>query len=338
MKFIAIIFLISLFQFAYSAQIFNYPEDHSVHEKFSTEWWYYTGHLENAHNRKFGYELTFFRVQPKSLKTKPILFAHFAITDIEKEKFYHEERMYRPLGKISGYKKRDFSIWLTDWTLKIIKNKHFLYAKNKEIELSLELTESKKPIANGFNGKSYKSDHNQDFSYYYSITKLKSIGKIKINQETFNVEGSSWMDHEWMSLERRNITLTSWDWFSIQLDNNTEIMFYIIKNKDGTIQKVSSGSVHFPDGKVEYLKLDDVDIEVLKTWMSPVTNKSYPSKWKLKIAKYNCELTLIPYINNQELYNNKFSGITYWEGAVKVSGKFKSSLVKGNAYIELTGY
>lgn len=337
MKTTFVLFFLLIFQSDLNKSIFTFPQDHSVHEEKTTEWWYYTGHL-HQNNRQFGYELTFFRVKAPSGDSPPIIFAHFAISDIQNLKFYHEERMYRPLGGVSGYKIQPFEIWVTDWKIIIERNKHYLYAKNKNIELNLELTENKPPIAHGNKGKSYKSDHNQDFSYYYSITNLKTKGQLRINNNSFPVSGTSWMDHEWMTLDSRDITVTNWDWFSIQLDNNTEIMFYIIKDKKKTIQNVSCGTIIFPNGNKEFLALKEVDIKVLKQWTSTNTQKTYPAQWKLEIPKYKAKLILKPFMNNQELYNNQFSKITYWEGAVSVSGTFKEKQVKGNAYIELTGY
>ncbi len=40
---------------------FVYPIDLGPHLEYQTEWWYYTGNLETADGRHFGYQLTFFR-------------------------------------------------------------------------------------------------------------------------------------------------------------------------------------------------------------------------------------------------------------------------------------
>jgi predicted secreted hydrolase len=74
---------------------FKFPDDHGPHPDFQTEWWYYTGNLESADGRRFGYQLTFFRraITPPSTAaqgatprasdwaTNQIYFAHFALTD-----------------------------------------------------------------------------------------------------------------------------------------------------------------------------------------------------------------------------------------------------------------
>jgi len=40
---------------------FALPEDHGPHFAYQTEWWYYTGNLEDEAGRRFGFQLTFFR-------------------------------------------------------------------------------------------------------------------------------------------------------------------------------------------------------------------------------------------------------------------------------------
>ena len=39
----------------------RFPADHGPHPRFRNEWWYFTGNLNDAAGRAFGYQLTFFR-------------------------------------------------------------------------------------------------------------------------------------------------------------------------------------------------------------------------------------------------------------------------------------
>ena len=41
---------------------FAFPRDHASHPDYKIEWWYYTGNVATATGRRFGYQLTFFRV------------------------------------------------------------------------------------------------------------------------------------------------------------------------------------------------------------------------------------------------------------------------------------
>ena len=84
---------------------YEFPRDHHVHEKFKTEWWYYTGNLTNDGGRRFGYELTFFRqgirpVAERSATTSRFVvddlkFAHFTVTDAAGKKFLFYQKASR---------------------------------------------------------------------------------------------------------------------------------------------------------------------------------------------------------------------------------------------------
>ena len=47
---------------------------------------------------------------------------------------------------------------------------------------------------------------------------------------------------------------------------------------------------------------------------------------------------LVSLMDNQELVTKKSTDVVYWEGAVKVEGNLSDKLVKGSAYVEMTGY
>ena len=43
-------------------------------------------------------------------------------------------------------------------------------------------------------------------------------------------------------------------------------------------------------------------------------------------------------VDDQELHTEGSSGISYWEGAINVSGRVAGRDVKGRGYLEMTGY
>jgi predicted secreted hydrolase len=49
-------------------------------------------------------------------------------------------------------------------------------------------------------------------------------------------------------------------------------------------------------------------------------------------------LKLEPLLADQELVTEKSTGVTYWEGACRVTGTRGGAPVEGNGYAELTGY
>ena len=45
----------SSFRLAEEGYRYEFPRDHGSHNDFRTEWWYYTGHLDTAEGRRFGF-------------------------------------------------------------------------------------------------------------------------------------------------------------------------------------------------------------------------------------------------------------------------------------------
>lgn len=315
---------------------FEFPKDSGSHPDFQTEWWYYTGNLEDTNKSNYGFQLTIFRRALKASnvsnrdskwKTNNIYFAHFTVSDIKNNKFYYGEKYSRDASKLSGAEIEPFHIWLEDWEIKEDKDGYVnLRAENLPVKIDLKLKSLKPLVLQGEQGLSKKSKNNA--SYYYSLTRLDTKGYIYINEEKFSVNGLSWLDREW-STSALSKEQSGWDWFSLQLDDNKELMLYQLRLKNGGIDEFSSGSLIDEKGNIINLKKSDFELKVLDYWKSPDTNVKYPSKWELNIPKYNINLEIEPFINNQEL-NITFA---YWEGAVKVKGTNS-----GKGYVELTGY
>lgn len=325
------------FSKAYKPINFTFPKDHGSHPDFQNEWWYYTGNLKDKDNNRYGYQLTFFRrnldptlkASNSNWRTNQLYSVHFTVTDVKNNKFYYTEKYSRASAGLSGAISNPYKVWLEDFKAEDIDNKTVINAKNGDVSIQLKLSPSKNIVLQGNKGLSQKSAESGNASYYYSITRLKSEGKFIINNQEFEVEGQSWLDREWSTsaLSKNQI---GWDWFSLQFDDNRELMLYNLRLKDGGIDPFSSGSYIDQSGKVFSLKRDDFKIEKTDYWVSNETKVKYPAKWKISVPKYNLNFEVEPHQNNQELLNS----FIYWEGAVKIKGQNLS----GNGYVELTGY
>jgi len=341
------------FRRALPGRTFSFPQDHLSHPEFKTEWWYYSGHLYSQDKKSYGYQLTFFRTgfnrETKNQKSKwtiqDLYFAHLAITDESRKKFGYLEKISRgSLGEAGAsiYKasEKTFRIWIEDWSIEgkgpAMQN-HSLKAGNGNCGIELLLTPEKNPVIHGQNGISQKAEGEGYASHYYSISRLKTEGKIFLQNKEIPVQGISWMDHEFGSSQLREYQ-AGWDWFSIQLANGMELMFYQIRWKDGKVDPYSSGTIIFPDGTYQHLAKKEFQIEVLDRWKSPKSGAIYPSKWKIKVPGRQIELTLFPTVKDQELITKESTRVTYWEGSVKVEGKYQDGEINGMGYAELTGY
>ena len=343
------------FQRALPGRIFSFPQDHFSHPEFKTEWWYYSGHLQSLDSDKksYGYQLTFFRnalkKETKDAKSKwsirNLYFAHLALTDELKKTFEYREKISRgSLGEAgaSSYEKdeKPFRVWIEDW---LVEGKgpslehQLLRARNQDLGIEFLLTPERKPVIHGQNGISQKAEGDGYASHYYSITRLKTEGKIFLKKAEIPVRGMTWMDHEFGSSQLREYQ-EGWDWFSIQLDNGVDLMFYQIRHQDGKTDPYSSGTIIFPDGNHQHLPLKDFEIKFLDQWKSQKSGAIYPSKWRLKVPASRIELSLVPTVKDQELITQESTRVTYWEGSVRVEGNYQGNPMKGMGYVELTGY
>jgi len=322
----------------------TFPEDHGAHPEYMTEWWYYTGNLDTTDGRHFGYQLTFFRRalipemkridRSSNWATNQIYLAHFALTDVLANRFYAHERFARGAAGLAGSTSPPFQVWLQDWKVEqIADNSYRLHAEEESLILDLILHDRKGPILNGNKGYSQKGPQPGNASIYISQTRLETEGTIQIKQEKYEVEGLSWMDHEF-STSALSGDQVGWDWFGFQLDNGSELMVFYLRKQDGSIDPFSSGTYINPDGSTIPLTRDDFNIEVLDKWRSPHSKAEYPSRWRVQVPSLKIDLEANPYIPDQEL-NLTF---TYWEGAVKIRGVQNGETILGNGYVELTGY
>jgi predicted secreted hydrolase len=322
----------------------SFPEDFGPHPDYQTEWWYYTGNLADENGRHFGYQLTFFRramVPPSELTQREsvwasdqVYLAHFALSDVEGNQHSAFERFSRGTPELAGATAEPFKVWLEDWEVRQTgSNTYLLQASQDEVEITLNLEDLKGPVLHGEEGYSQKGPDSGNASYYFSQTRLDTEGVVRVGKNNYQVSGSSWMDHEF-STSALSEGQVGWDWFSIQLDDGSELMVFQIRREDGSIDPYSSGTLINADASLVHLTNKAFSINVKDTWRSPRSGADYPAKWLVSVPEYGISLEIAPHLADQEL-NVSF---TYWEGAVSIKGQVQGKKVSGDGYIEMTGY
>ena len=328
---------------------YRFPRDHGAHERFRTEWWYYTGHLTAADGRRFGFELTFFRrgIPPDQIQTLPskwslqqLYLAHFALTDLSSGRFYYADKVSRDgLGK-AGAETGRLHVWVDRWSLRMEDHpapNHQLQAAIDSVAIDLTVVPEKPPIIHGRGGISRKGADPGQASHYYSLTRLATEGQIRVGTETVAVTGLSWMDHEFGSADLGR-DVVGWDWFSLQLRDSTELMWYSLRRADGSADPVSNGTLIFADGRTQPLTARDLTVEPLDYWTSPRSKAKYPQQWRLTAPSMGINLDVRSLLADQELHTARSTRVTYWEGAVSATGQARGAAVTGRGYVELTGY
>jgi predicted secreted hydrolase len=344
------------FAIAKAPYVFEFPRDHGAHPGYESEWWYYTGHVTTETGRRFGYELTFFRVglrpgdpPPRAGRSRwrgnQLFPAHFALTDERGNTFFHIDRFAREALGMGRAAVGRLDVRADDWTLtgaplgNPALERMVVHAAQNDPggrnAIDFVQDPEKLPAIHGHDGVSRKGACASCASHYYSYTRLRTTGTLTYRGERLRVAGLSWMDHEFGSGELQS-SQAGWDWFSLQLDDKRELMLYLLRQKDGSVTPESSGSIVAPDGRVRYLPRGAFAIDVLGRWKSPHTGATYPSGWRVRVPSQRIDATLSPAVLDQELAGSG-GGISYWEGLVDARAT-DSGRPLGSGYVELTGY
>ena len=321
---------------------FVFPRDHGPHPEYATEWWYYTGNLDTDDGRHFGFQLTFVRsalapaapARASDWGTTQLYMAHFALTDVAGERFYAFDRLSRGAAGLAGATGEPYRVWLENWSATGSGPQGMqmhLRAAQGDVAIDLALTTDRPVVLQGDRGLSQKGSVPGYASYYYSLTRMATQGNVSVAGRRYPVHGLSWMDHEF-STNALEPGAVGWDWFAIQLDDGRDLIYAHVRNAGGRTL-YASGTLVAADGTTRLLA-GDVAVEALGSWQSPRSGARYPSGWRLRVPSAGLDLRLTPYLVDQELP----LAVIYWEGAVQVEGSADGQPVRGNAYVELTGY
>jgi len=325
----------------------SFPRDHGAHPTFKTEWWYFTGNLQDSQQgRHFGYQLTIFRqgVQsaPEQKNSKwavrDFYFGHFTISDIYANQFHVAEKVSRGALGEAHAAEGAMDVAIGPWTIRQdASEKIHLTAGDGGMAIEFEAHPLKPLVLEGVSGLSQKSSGAGEASYYYSYPRLVTQGQLRMGSKTYGVSGFSWFDHEFStsSLSKDEV---GWDWFCIQLGNNQEIMLYALRDKSGAMEPASEGTWIKADGASERLVPGSFTITKLATWRSPRSGATYPAGWHIVIPSHHADLSVTPAMADQELNLTKMGKLDYWEGACTIVGTIESGSISGVGYTELTGY
>lgn len=306
-----------------------FPRDEGLHADATTEWWYYTGHLDGADGKLYGFEQVFFRAKRGALSGWA---AHAAVTDSAVDRFSYDQRVnigdQGVLGHGGGI---DFS--LQDWSMQGAGGTDAIRAAVPGFAFRLDLASQKPPVLHGHDGLT--SNGLGAFSSYYSLTRYDIHGEVTVDGHAVPCGGSGWMDHQWGTFSR--FSDGGWDWFALQLDDHSELMLYVIRDAAG-VARLAIATLVDPDGRSHDIAEQVITVNFTSTWTSAESGATYPGSWRIALPDESMTLDVTPVMANQELDTRQSTGVTYWEGQALVSGLRGTQTVRGRGYVELTGY
>jgi predicted secreted hydrolase len=318
-----------------------FPRDHGRHDGFKTEWWYFSGNLADETGRKFGFQLTFFRVAitPVYMPANSVLslgdfyFANAAVSDLDGKQFHFKDRMQPQQAKVAASATDTLDVALGDWSARLAPSGAItLDATDSAFAIHLNCDKGVGPVLQGPGGVNRKGREPGQASYYYSYVHLPTAGTLTVEGRTFRVTGRTWMDHEFSS-NALSPQQVGWDWVGLTLNDGKSLMVYRLRNKSGGADFMS-GTLIDAAGQPTYLTDQQIRFEGSAPWKSP-SGGAYPQTWSLTVPGEPA-LTIQSRLPGQELRTGSTTHIDYFEGSCDVLGPAGTPL--GDGYLEMTGY
>ncbi|MDD5639771.1 MAG: lipocalin family protein [Candidatus Pacebacteria bacterium] len=303
----------------------KFPQDEQKHDHI-IEWWYFNGNLKANNGDDFFFMNCLFSAKTKkanipfikNLPLKNLCFSHYLLANKNDSK-----QRINPFCLIDKNNFQKPLLWINyDNGCLIEETEPFTYhIVNDFVDLKLKST--KNPL---FLDKKGFIDLGIKTTYYYSLTRLETTGYVKIKTEWIEVKGLSWMDHQWAQTP-----LTSddeWTWFSLQLDDGTDILCFIYGNKT----KTCHASIINKKGQI--VSTNNISIKAINSnkYISKLTKQTYNLHYSIEIPEYKISLQTSPVKTNQEMI---FGAINYWEGGINIKGSIKNKSISGKGFMEL---
>lgn len=351
-----------------------FPRDHGSHNDVRTEWWYLTGHAQDAAGRLFGFQVTFFRRRVDSAQTLPgqlaarhLLFAHAAITDVQNGQLWHDQRIARwngmpptraPVLERGVFAStQDTHVVLRDWHLQRQPDGRYQARIHGEhLRMDIQATPTQPLLLQGEQGFSRKGPEPQQASFYVTEPQLHTHGQLVFGasgvqqSKVFQVQGRAWLDHEW-SEALMHPDAVGWDWIGINLFNGDALTAFQLRRADGSALWTGGSwrqGTATDQWQTRYLPNGTLHFTPLRYWTSPKTGARYPVEWSVRIqlpttaqspsgAKHATTVfTIKTLADAQELDSRSSTGTVYWEGLSTLLNETGESV--GRGYLEMTGY
>lgn len=342
-------------QGAYRDYRWSFPEDHWSHPSYRTEWWYFTGQLETEDEprRHFGYQFTVFRIglvpvpprRGSSWAARELIMGHAALSELDRGRHRFSELLYRAIPLLASFGSYpDARIAATRapagtdgrWTLSWNgRGFDFEMADSAQaMAFRLSAVPERPLVFQGPNGYSVKGANPDAGSQYYSFPRMATQGVLQVDGHSLRVRGESWMDREFASnaLGKEQV---GWDWFGLRLEDGRDLMLYLLRRPDGSVD-FRSATLVGRDGRARYLTPREWNVHPLATWKSPASGVEYPSRWLVVVPEEGLRLEVAPDLADQENRSRLSNQLVYWEGSVTARSPGLGAV--GRGYVELTGY
>ena len=325
----------------------RFPADFGSHPETRTEWWYVTGTLQ-AGEKLWGFQVTFFRAatgldptQPSRFNAAQLLFAHAAVTDLERGRLRHDQRIARSGFGIAQAQNGDTGVTLRDWQLmraplpgdpRLSRYTTRVASDSAGFGLDLQCDATQPVLLQGDGGVSKKGPADADTSRYYSEPQLAAVGTLTLEGRRTEVRGRAWLDHEW-SDSFIPPQAVGWDWIGMNLDDGSALTAFRLRRADGS-SVYAGGSFRRAGDTLRAFGPDDVRFTPGRVWGSAASRARYPVQWQIETPAGRFGVAAL--LDDQELDSRSSTGAIYWEGLSELLDATGRRV--GAGYLEMTGY
>ncbi len=318
------------------------PADAAMHADSPNEWWYVTGHLQDAKGNHYGFELVAFKFG-NARQIAPFLGVNtlyridLALTDQTHKHFYSTVDYILPSAGKPILSSRRLRLRMTgpsaSLAIDTVDANDLAYHLVDHMPaggIDLSVRTARPPLLEGGKGVERIGD---GYSYYYSLTNLATSGTLTLHGRKMQVSGISWMDHQWGMWNWRG--LRGWDWMAIQLANGTSLS--LIDFVSGPRRTAKSATIGFAARPRVFTRKATMT-PLGPKWTSPRSHITYPIAWKVTVPAISLQAVVTTAVPQQELFDPVEPFSTYWEGSGRLVGTLRGKPIRGLTYTELAGY
>ncbi|MEM0992961.1 MAG: lipocalin-like domain-containing protein [Bacteroidota bacterium] len=215
----------------------------------------------------------------------------------------------------------------------------------------------------GYEGLYPIKDEDKDW-HYYSIAQIPTQGEVSYQGKTYEVEGTSWFDHQWGGLYRQlprfnwhlaDKKFGGWAWFCFHFENGDAFTFAAVHKPTKLIS--FSAPKYSLEGFGKYIHQDGTTptpligkVNFKADFKSPETGAKYPTSWQFDLQEgtyeksngtthivareggYQLQMEVKSIFDNQLAFFGNL--LEFWEGGAVVKGQIDYA---DGSYKELQG-
>lgn len=326
-------------------RVVHLPRDHYLHPDAPTEWWWHTGTLRTRDGRVFGFEINaasfplwgFTQVSLSDIATK----THYQKTTGQLGRLPNEWAAVNPPWYVNLFNVQMEAINVPADPAQGMLVTASVVDKTKPdtlVKFTLTLKQEGPPFfVYGTGVYPYPPVDQGDprkNNYYYSLTRLDARGSISIGNETFDVTGMTWMDHQYGMWGKNNQSKVKWFLQDMQLDNGVHLSNSVVFDEAPKldIRTPSYVTVQYPTDKTFFVP--SFVTPQAPTWRNPDTGTTFFLQFRVEIPDFNADFQVQSLMDGQS-FSVPELGLDVYEGVGTTVGHFDGKTHRtGAAWIE----